>query len=678
MKLEQLCLQIDLPLVHPQARNFRPASWPPPPDWSPILDAEGVAQCVYSDSVWPLDVWAGKPLKLNFGDGHKRRSAGTDKPNADLLRQCAVWFLFGPRGCRNPASLVGKLQIIKPIFVVCAEERIVATDLRRFPKVIDKVTRALAPSNFDYAITILHELLDARDDLGFCLFDKDGLARLVTLRSDREIEQTPYIPPRIWTYQLSRLRECLTIYLKHREQVEACFQFCLDSYAKNYGSLKQAVNSKVDGSRPPFQNRTKRKRKGCIFHGSFKKTADRFGVTALIEQWVGPYTGKKGEHQITVFSQYLDLVSKVGFAYLLNFSLMRIEEGWNLRSDCLMVEQDESFGDIHMLRGETTKTDQDADARWPVSESVKLAIEAMKHIAELRMRCARERDGIGLTSADKANPYLLAFQYEPWGCGRSQSYRLRPAKRRYAQMTEFFPLLFDAKQLTITENDLRLARLITPSLNQDEFKVGEKWKFAWHQLRRTGAVNMLSSDMVDEPSLQFLLKHQSRVMTLYYGRNHSRLNLDRDTRTLFLKTMYQEFGRELRELQSPQFVSPLGPERKAAIVHFIKETEATALDKAARQGKIGARRIRAGFCVKNRSCPYGGHEAIAHCLGGDDGKGCPELLVDIKKEPDIRAYEGVIDDQLSVVHPDSPRHNRLQAEKRAISKYYEITATQNG
>lgn len=675
MKLEQLGLQIDSPLVHPGARNFRPPSWPPPTDWSPILDANGVAQCVYSDSIWPLDVWAGYPLKLNFGDG-KGRSKRIDKPNAGLLRQCAAWFLLGPRGCRTPGSLKNKITTIKPFFAVCAEERILAIDLVRFPKVIDKVARALSPSSFNSAITILHELLDARGDLGFCLFDKDGLARLATLQPDHEREQTPYIPPRIWAYQISRLRECLTDYLTHREQVEACFQFCLDAYAKNFGSLKQAVNLKGGGGeRTPFQHRLKNKSKGCVYYGPFKQTADRFGVTRLIEQWVGPFTGENSVNRITKLSQYLDVVSKAGLMYLLNFSLMRIGEGWNLRSDCLMVEQDEKFGDIHMLRGETTKTSPDADARWPVSESVKLAIEAMAYIAGLRMRCASERDGIGLTLGDKANPYLIAYQYEPWSRGKSKSYRLRPEYWDYAQLTDAFPLLFDAKELTITEEDLRIARLITPSLNQDEFKVGGQWKLGWHQLRRTGAVNMLSSGMVDEPSLQLLLKHQSRVMTLYYGRNHSRLNLSQDARTLFLKTMYQEFGRELRNLQSPQFISPLGTQRKVDIVVFIKETEAIALDKAARQGKIGARRIRAGFCVKNRSCPYGGHEAVAHCLGGDNGAGCPDLLVDITKEPEIRAYEAVIDDQLKVVHPDSPRHNRLQAEKRAIRKYYEISAS---
>ncbi len=551
-----------------------------------------------------------------------------------------------------------------------------ATDLMRFPKVFDKVVKTLSPSQFAHVITTFHELLDARDELGFCVLDKEDLARMAKLTQDHQRKQTPYIPPRIWTYQVLRLRECLDEYQAHRVQMQACFDFCIDAYAINFGSLKGAVNAKSDGSRTPFQNRDRSRVKGGVYHRAFKLTADRFGVTALIEKWVGPFSGEKGENQIAMLTQYLDLVSKAGLAYLINFSLMRIEEGWKLRSDCLLVEQDDRFGPIHTLRGETTKTDLDADARWPVSESVELAIVVMTHIANLRMRCTSERDGIGLTTYDQTNPYLISRQYEPWGRGKGFSYTLRPQVLSYDQVLNSYPLLFDANELTITEEDLRVARLITPTLNPEKFRVGTQWHFAWHQLRRTGAVNMLSSGMVDEPTLQLQLKHLTRAMMLYYGRNHSRLNLNQETRTIFLKTMYEELGRELRKLESPQFVSPLGTTRKADIVVFIKETDALDLEKAARQGKVGARRIRAGFCVKNRSCPYGGYEAIAHCLGGENGKGCPDLLVDITKESDIRAYETVIDDQLKVVHTDSPRHDRLQVEKQAIRKYYEVVKAQ--
>ena len=674
MKLDLLGLHIDSPLAHPGAENFRPQSWPPPPEWAPILDAQGRPECLYRDSSWPLDVWAGKPLKLNFGDG-KTKGARIDRANADLLRQCAVWFIWGPMGCRTAASLVDKMTTIKPLFVVCAEQGVLASDLMRFEALIEKVAASLSPSNFDKAITFLHELLDAREHLGFCLLNQDGLTRLAQLAPDHEIRQTPYIPARIWSYQLSRLRECLEDYAKHRAKVEECFRFCLDAYAHNFGSLKQAVCSRKRSHAAPFQN--KKSRPGDRYYGSFKLTTDRYGITELIERWVSPFTEERGENQIIKFSQYLDAVSAAGLAYLNNFSLMRIEEGYSLRSDCLLIEKDEKFGDIHMVIGETTKTDPDSDARWPVSKSAPLAIDAMKHVAALRMLCARERDDIGLTPEHAANPYLISYSYEPWGHGKHKPYGSRPVIKSYKHELARFPRMLDAAQITITEDDLRMARLLTPTLDVETFKVGVPWTFGWHQLRRTGAVNMLASGVVDDSSLQLLLKHQSRVMTLYYGRNHARLALNADTRALFLKTMYQEIGRDLRKLPSPQFVSPLGERRKEAIVTFIQETEALALDKAAKQGKVGARCIRAGFCVNHRPCPYGGMEAIAHCLGGDDGKGCPDLLLDVKKVGSIQLYEKVVDDQLKVVHPKSPRYESLQAEKSAIGRFYAVVKTQN-
>ncbi len=674
MNLDLLGLQIESPIVHAEAGNFRPPSWPPPPDWAPILDEEGEPVCRYCDSIWPLDVWAGKPVKLNFGDG-KTKGTRIDPANADLLRQCTVWFMSGPLGCRTAGSLLFKVTSLKPLFAVCSQESILASDLMRFEAVIDKVAAALPPSNFPSIVTILHDLLDAVEHLGFCLLNQAGLARLAKLQPNHDREQTPYIPPRIWTYQLNRLRECLQDYTEHQERIEDCYRFCVEAYAHNAGSLKAAMSSRSADIDSPFQN--KRSTPYLRYHGSFKLTADRFGITDLLERWSGPFTNQKGEKPLLKLSQYLDLVSRAGLAYLINFSLMRIEEGYSLRSDCLLIERDQKFGDIPMLVGETTKTDPDADARWPVSKSAPLAIDAMKHIAALRMLCARERGDLGVTEEDVANPYLIGYQYEPWSLGKRKPYRTRPESWSYQQVLLHFPLLLDSAQITITEEDLRVGRLITPTLDQDAFKVGAVWPFGWHQLRRTGAVNMQASTVVDESSLQLLLKHHSRVMTLYYGRNHSRLALSAETRAMFLKTMYEEAARALGALAGPQFVSPVGEARKAALVSFISGKDAAALTKAAKRGDVSARPIRAGFCLNARPCPYGGIESITHCLGGDDGKGCPDLLLDVTKGASIKLYEKAVDGQLSAVDPASPRWRALQLEKRSIEKYHAIVKAQD-
>lgn len=674
MNLDLLRLQIDSPNVHPQAGNFRPPSWPPAPDWAPILDAEGKPMCRYSDPTWPLDVWAGRPLKLSFGDG-KPRGARIGPANAELLRQCVAWFMYGNRGCRTAGALSGKLQIIKPLFSVCSREGILASDLMRFEAVIDKVAAELKPSSFSKALGILHDLHDAREHLGFCLLDQDGLRRLAKLQPDHEAEQTPYIPPRIWTYQLRRLRECLQDYATHHERVEDCFRFCVDAYAHNAGSLKAALTLRSAQLRPPFQNKTPTP--SFTYHGRFKLTADRFGITELLERWTGRFSGGDGEMQIFKLSHYLELVSKAGLAYLLNFSLMRIEEGYSLRSKCLVVEHDDEFGDIPMLVGETTKTDPDSDARWPVSKSATLAVEAMKHIAVMRMACARDRTDLGITEEDKDNPYLMSYQYQPWSRGKHKFYGTRPKGVDYKQMLSTYPLLLDSEQIAITAEDLRIARMLTPTLDQEVFKVGAAWPFAWHQLRRTGAVNMQSSGLVDDSSLQLQLKHHSRAMTLYYGRNHLRLALSEESRTLYLKTMYQEQARALSTISGPQFVSPLGEARKGAIVSLITGKDAVALIKSIKRGEVSARSIRAGFCFNARPCPYGGIESITHCLGGDDGKGCPDLLLDMTKAGDINRYEKAVDAQLAVVHPDSPRCRALQSEKRSIEKYHAHVQAQN-
>lgn len=667
MNLELLRLHIASPLVQPHASNFRPPSWPPPPDWAPILDAEGNPACRYSDSSWPLDAWAGKSLKLNFGDG-KTRGRRVDHANADLLRQCVVWFLYGPRGCRTAASLKDKVTTIKPLFVVCSEEGILASDLMRFQAVADKVAKALPESAYAFAVTILRDLLGAEEELGFRLLNAEGIARLIRLQPDHEREQTAYIPPRIWTYQLKRLRECLEDYSSNRESIEECFRFCVDAYAKNAGSLSAAMTARSGEYRPPFVDANSTH--SVTYHGRFRLTADRFGITHLLEKWIGAFTDETGEKQVTRLSQYLDLVSQAGLAYLINFSLMRIEEGYSLRSDCLLIERDEKFGDIPMLAGETTKTDPDSDARWPVSKSAPLAVDAMKHIAALRMLCAQARSDLGITEDDKRNPYLISYQSEPWSRGKHMPYGTRPTVSPYSDILSSYPLLLDSNEISITVEDMRIARLITPGLDQHVFKIGAVWPFAWHQLRRTGAVNMQSSGLINDSSLQLQLKHQSRAMTLYYGRNHARLALNEDTRTLFLKTLYKEQARALSAVVGPEFTSPLGEARKTAIVSLISAKDAASLIRSIRKGEVSARTIRAGLCLNSRPCPYGGIESITHCLGDEESKGCPDLLLDTRNFAAIQRYEEAVNEQLKVVNPASPRFGALQSEKRAVEKYY--------
>lgn len=679
LKLDELGLQINSPLVTPTATNFRPPSWPPPPDWAPVLDKEGKPVCFYKDSIWQLRGWGGKPKQLNFGDGSNVRTTRIDPSNANLLRLLITWKIWGPRGARTVGSIKNFYDPIRAIVALCSQEGILASDLMRFQLVADKIPQCLSPSKYDYAISVLHEIWDARESLGFTLLDRDGIARLAKARPDHEKKQTPFIPPRIWTYQVTRLRECLDDFFQHREKIEACFHFTCDAYAKNHGSLTSAYICKGSNTKHPFQNPEvtgiNGSRNGLEIHGPFNLTEDRFGLGDLFDRWLGKDDGKR-TMGVVRFSRYLSLVSLVGLKYLLNFSLMRIDEGWNLRSNCLLVEMDEILGNIYILRGETTKTDPDSDARWPTSPSAKLAVDAMAAIARLRIRCAQANPFFVLSEEDITNPYLLGPSHEPWspdGGRGHEGKKDRQSYQSYAVCIAKFPFLFDNDVLEINEQDLQLARLIEPGLNENIFKVGKAWPFAYHQLRRTGAVNMLSSGMVSEPSIQYQLKHAARAMSMYYGHNYTRLSLDPETRRFYLTTMYQILGQELARLTSSQFVSPHGEARKEQIVSFISVADSKKLETAGRQGEISARQIRLGFCMKRANCEYGGVESIAHCGGGDTGTPCNEVLYDKAKAEKNKLYGLDLDRRLASTKPGSHRHTALLLEKKSLENYHAVT-----
>lgn len=168
-----------LPLAEPDAPNYRPPCWPPQPDWPVILDAAGEVVSRWGDAVWRLDPWAGKAVTLNFGDGPaKKYAAAIDPVNADLLRLIIGWWLYGPNGARGYRGLKTRFDQIRKIFVLCTQEGILASELSQFPRVVECLSKKLQVSRAWELLTLLHELYELRDTLGFTLLDRAGLARL--------------------------------------------------------------------------------------------------------------------------------------------------------------------------------------------------------------------------------------------------------------------------------------------------------------------------------------------------------------------------------------------------------------------------------------------------------------------------------------------------------------------
>jgi len=632
-------LQIESDLALPEKANFFPPTWPPSSDFPVVIDRAGAVVSQYGDSVWDLGPWSDVATVINFGDG-KTKGAKISRENADVFRAVTAWWLWGPRGCRSPRSLRSKHETIKRLFVVCTEAGISATELYRFPRVIEQLAATLAPSKHGEAVALLTDLWATRETLGFFILDDGGLAQFAALGNERNSVQTAYIPPRIWAYQVTRLRECLDDFIAHREKIEGCYRFCLEAYAINYGgSLANAFGS-PSTDRAPFNpsNLALRPNKGS-FHGAFRLTARRFGIEELLDRWVNT-SDKAG---IKALSSYLSLVTQTGIAYTLNFSLMRINEATSLRSSCHRVERDAVGEDVHLISGVTTKTIVDPDAQWIVCPGVQIAVEAMRSVALLRMEAATHDPALTISDNDRRNPLLRSWAYEPWG----SSPRSKASKKRnvhYSSVISSWPKLFDVKQLRITQADLAVAQQITFNLDPDKFRVGSPWPFAFHQLRRTGAVNMLGSGLVSDSTLQYQLKHARRAMSRYYGQNYYRLTgtFDDETRGVYLKEMYRTLVREFESLQSPRFVSPHGEKRKLQIVSPISERDHAGLIGDARAGRISYRENFLGGCAKpGIPCELGGISNVSGCMGHGAEKPCEHLLLDREKKTIVMALREV-------------------------------------
>ncbi|EPS0499555.1 hypothetical protein ACVADT_001641 [Escherichia coli] len=670
--LSELRLSIESPLAVPGALNYRPNSWPPLHDWPVVIDAMGKVVSRWGDAIWRLDPWAGKALTLNFGDGPiKKHAAEINHDNANLLRIVTGWWLYGPNSSRGHRSLKTRFDQIRRIFVLCTQQGILASDLRKYPEIAELLANRLQLSRTKELMALLYELYERREDLGFILLDRKGLARLAAAIPAHQTLQTPYIPPRIWNYQITRLRACLDDFISHRKQIEECFRFCLAAYEHNTNSLRGR-------SRPnsfyPFQslsNEVNGKMTGNRYYGPFIDTAHRFGIVELLNRWIDVSID---DIRVQTLSQYLKLVSYAGLGYLLNFSLMRVEEGWNLCSDCLHIEPDPRFGDFYLLKGQTTKTLSDAEALWVTSPSVSVAVEALQTIANLKADCGFSK-GMVREQGKITGRYLFDYMFEPWGTQFSKRNPInRPSIPSYSRVLYLFKKLLDPEHLRIQAEDYRLARLVTPALS-DEFSVGKIWPLAWHQLRRTGAVNMQASGLVSDASLQFQLKHVAKAMSLYYGQNHSRIRLEEKAHDYYIHTMYETLGRQLQQLTCERFISPHGEKRKSDIVRLISADDARKVINLSRKGVVAHRPVLLGVCTSRTPCPYGGIDNIARCGGGDslsEPKPCADVLFDPEQLHEVELLEAILDERLAFADAGSPLKASLEAQKRSVENYRRV------
>lgn len=140
-------------------------------------------------------LFAGRSLWLDFGITPKRRDATRLSPgNSELLKLVMLYYMYGERSMLSPESLRFVITSVRPIFKLCTDNGILVSQLRRFPLVLSQIPAVLAQSKVPAVMTILYELYNARELLGFEMADVGEIQKL--LKSATSVERS-----RIPTFQ---------------------------------------------------------------------------------------------------------------------------------------------------------------------------------------------------------------------------------------------------------------------------------------------------------------------------------------------------------------------------------------------------------------------------------------------------------------------------------------------
>lgn len=664
-----------LKLMHPSkhvskdSALFRPPTFPPPDDWPVSVNTEGTHLSFFKDDYWDMHAFG------FYGFNFNRSSLSEE--NKRLLKRAMVLIIYHPR------LFPGKLSSCQPYFQTlcrlaefCETQQILISHLYRFPHLFTKAAEHIQCARILDRISQLHKLNLYCEELGFVIGGKRFLQVMSRERRSVEAVQYPYIPPRLWNYQVTRLNEALDDFIKHRELFEKAFMWLHHAYSHNRGRVASKYLS-------PFHDHDLYKKRRVLYPGNFEKFLEDFGLLDLFNKWLEPGVRKVPRFSTLSISKYLSLIRDVAIIFILTFSMQRKSEATSLRSDCFEIEHDKNLGNICTIRGETTKTDPDSDARWVVPETVKKAVDAASWIAKLRLNMLAKE--FNVPRDIKENPYLLSPACELWSTfsGRKMTekdcHRLLKSFKRildYSNLMRRGSKLFEDNEIQISEEDARIALSLTPNLEKKAwFGIGKPWKFTTHQSRRTLAVNMFASSNISVASIQHQMKHFTRNMTLYYGRNYANISLNSKVQRTLIAESHSNIYRQLIEIASNDIdhVRPHNTSRSIdSLINIIDASEEQKLQRLIKAGEVGCRKTLLGFCMTKGSCEYGGVESISKCAGGDGRGICAEAIFSRKNKDALIRLKKDYEIEMANLSEDSIRRNALKLETYAIEVYLNV------
>ena len=105
-----------------------------------------------------------------------------------------------------------KLAKLKPLIYVCSKNNILISDLNNHDYVLEEIASKYKSQTIRL-LNLLKNLYANSGEIGFVLLDYNSIKKLSKYFDENYVTQTPYIPYRIWSYQIIRFEVCLKDFL---------------------------------------------------------------------------------------------------------------------------------------------------------------------------------------------------------------------------------------------------------------------------------------------------------------------------------------------------------------------------------------------------------------------------------------------------------------------------------
>jgi hypothetical protein len=616
-----------LNLDHQDALNAEAANYSTPtlrvsPDFPISITRDGRIVSVHRDDMWDLTPYALRITRLHFATITGIHGQSIDRANIDLFKHVMVWVLYA-LGSRTALTTVkGLYEAYKSVARLCVDNGIAASDLHRYPQVYRQLAQRVSPCQWRPTTSLLHRLYRDRDLLGFIVLDYNQIHEIGKLVPKYVSGQTAYIPERIHYYVIDRCAEIVEAYLASQDRVDSLYRTCVDAALRVREEFGADVNL---GNVRRMPGNGKTRYIGALEHCTGKRLqqlAADHGVLELILDLIEPGNRELRVRDLSGYLSHVTLAARILIAAL---SAMRDKEHGALRVNCYETREDPLLGTVCLLKGRTTKTQQDAAAYWVTSSLAGRAVACALSIANLRADAAEASPKFNTEDVDRDAGNLFGRITDPWtgGIAYNEAATINAevtVSRIALNRLEQHSKLFDPRQLTLTQEDLAQALRLTPELDPEKFFVGAVWPLAWHQFRRTLVCLALGSG-VSLASMAWQLKHAGPAMTQHYGNNYFRIQMDPTLRKEFERTQIEMLLVQGMELTGDDYVPTTGG-KKEIVIRLITQSDEKALEKAARDGNLAFKRTALGVCTNPEPCPFGGWEHIAECLGCGNALAC--------------------------------------------------------